>query len=59
LTEIVCLRNSILLVVYYEEIKRELKRILIHGVGVMRDYNLKLRDLHVSNTLGCVGDWNT
>jgi hypothetical protein len=21
--------------------------------------NLKLRDLHVSNTLGCVGDWNT
>ncbi len=31
MTEIVCLRNSILLVVYYEEIKRELKRILIHG----------------------------
>ena len=30
MTGIVCLRNSILLVVYYEEIKRELKRILIH-----------------------------
>jgi hypothetical protein len=29
------------------------------GVGEMRDYKLKLRDLHVSHALGCVGDWNT
>ena len=25
----------------------------------MRDEKLKLRDLFVSHTLGCVGDWNT
>jgi hypothetical protein len=25
----------------------------------MKDYNLKLRGLHVSHTLGCVCDWNT
>jgi hypothetical protein len=29
------------------------------SVGVMKDYNLKLRDLHYSYTLGCVGDCNT
>jgi hypothetical protein len=29
------------------------------SVGVMRDEKLKLKDLHVSDTLGCVGDWNT
>ena len=29
------------------------------SVGVMKDYNRKLRDLHVSHTLGCVGNWNT
>ena len=28
-------------------------------VGVMKDYELKLRDLHDSHTLGCSGDWNT
>ncbi len=28
-------------------------------VGVMKDLNLKLRDLHESFTLGCPGDWNT
>ena len=26
------------------------------GVGVMRDYKLKLRDLHTTHALGCVGD---
>ena len=25
------------------------------SVGVMKDYKLKLRDLHVSHTFGCVG----
>jgi hypothetical protein len=29
------------------------------SVGVMKDQKVKLRDLHVSYTLGCVGDWNT
>jgi hypothetical protein len=29
------------------------------SVGVMKDYNLKVRDLHGSHTLGCEGDWNT
>jgi hypothetical protein len=29
------------------------------SVGLMKDYNLKLRDLHVSYTLCYVGDWNT
>ena len=24
----------------------------------MKDYKLKLRNLHVSDTLGCSGDWN-
>jgi hypothetical protein len=28
------------------------------SVGVIRDEKLKLRDLHTSHTLGCVGDWN-
>ncbi len=31
--------------VYYEE--------------MMKDEELKLRDLHVSHSLGCAGDWNT
>ncbi len=25
----------------------------------MRDQKLKLRDLYVLHTMGCVGDWNT
>jgi hypothetical protein len=29
------------------------------SVGVMKDDKLKLRDLHVSYTLCCEGDWNT
>jgi hypothetical protein len=29
------------------------------SVGVMKDYNLKLRDLNASYTLGDVGDWST
>jgi hypothetical protein len=29
------------------------------SVGVMKDQKIKLRDLHVSHTLGCVGNWNT
>ena len=45
-------------VVYYESIKRELRRRPM-SVGTMKDLKLKLRDLHVSHTLGCVGDWNT
>jgi hypothetical protein len=26
------------------------------SVGVMKDQNLKLRDLHASHTLGCAGE---
>jgi hypothetical protein len=29
------------------------------SVGVMKDYKLKLRNLHVSYSLGSSGDWNT
>jgi hypothetical protein len=29
------------------------------SVSVMKDEEIKMRDLHVSNTLGCEGDWNT
>jgi len=29
------------------------------SVGVMKDQEVKLRDLHISDTLGYVGDWNT
>jgi hypothetical protein len=32
---------------------------LYMSVRVMKDYKIKMRDLHVSHTLGCVGDWNT
>jgi hypothetical protein len=28
---------------------------LFMSIGVMKDYKVKLRDLHVSHTLGCVG----
>ncbi len=29
------------------------------SVGVMKDYKLKLRNLHVSDTLGWSWNWNT
>ena len=29
------------------------------SVGVIRDEKIKLRDLHVSHTLGFSGDWDT
>ena len=45
--------------VYYESIKRELKISLYMSVGVMKDYKLKLTNLHDSHTLGGSGDWNT
>jgi hypothetical protein len=32
---------------------------LYMSVGVMKDQKVKMRDLHDSNTLGYVGDWNT
>jgi hypothetical protein len=32
---------------------------LYMSVGVMKNYKIKMRDLHVSHTLRCVGDWNT
>jgi hypothetical protein len=38
-------------VVYYESIKRKLKTKYIWGVGVMKDYNLTLRNLRASHTL--------
>jgi hypothetical protein len=46
--------------VYYKSIKRVLYR---EGqymiVGTMKDSKLMMRGLHVSNTLGYSGDWNT
>ena len=39
-------------VVYYESIKRNLKTKYIWGVGVMKDYNLTLRNLRASHTIG-------
>jgi hypothetical protein len=39
----------------HEEIKRDEIEYLQMSVGVMRDQTIKLRDLHVSDTLG----WNT
>jgi hypothetical protein len=29
------------------------------NIGVMKDQKVKVRDLHVSYTLGDSGDWNT
>ena len=29
------------------------------NVGTMKDYKLKLRNLHTSDALGGAGDWNT
>ncbi len=40
-----------IVVVYYESIKRKLKTKYIWGVGVMKDYNLTLRNLRASHTL--------
>jgi hypothetical protein len=49
--------------VYYEEIKRELKRILVYGCRCNERLKVKsevsTKYLHDSRTLGCVGDWNT
>ena len=36
-----------------------IKQDLYMSVDVMKDYKLKRRNLHVSHTLGCSGDWNT
>jgi hypothetical protein len=43
----------------YEKRKRELKRILIYEYWCNERLKAKLRDVHASHTLGCVGDWNT
>jgi hypothetical protein len=48
-----------LFVVYYESIKRKLKTKYIWGVGVMKDYNLTLRNLLASHTLSWSWNWNT
>ena len=49
--------------VYYDEIKREIKRILLIYECRCNErltyQELKLRDLHSSHTLGCVRDWTT
>jgi hypothetical protein len=44
--------------VYYEEIKRELNRILIYECRCDERLKLKVRDLHSSHTLGCVETLN-
>ncbi len=41
----------------FKSIKRELKTRPIMIVGVMKDYNLKMMNLHVSHTLGCSGEF--
>jgi hypothetical protein len=46
-------------VVCYESIKRKIKTKHIWGVGVMKDYNLTLRNLRVSHTLSWSWNWNT
>jgi hypothetical protein len=38
---------------------REYREYIYVGVGGMKDYKVKLMDLHVSDTLGSVGNWNT
>ena len=45
-------------VVYFKSINRESKIRCIY-VGVMKDYKLKLRNLHASDTLGWSWNWNT
>ena len=46
-------------VVYYESIKRDLKIKTIYECRCMKDYKLKLRNLHASHTLGWSWNWNT
>ena len=48
-------------IVYHEVIKRDLnrKRIYECRCDERLKAKLELRDLHVSHTLGCSGDWNT
>jgi hypothetical protein len=46
-----CEEDDVYVVVYYESIKRKLKTKYIWGVGVMKDYNLTLRNLRASHTL--------
>ena len=48
---------NILINFKYEQVKREIKRIHISGYRCIE--RLKLMDLRVSQTLGCVGTWNT
>ncbi len=43
-------------VVYYESIKRKIKTKYIWGVGVMKDYNLTLRNLHTFGKDGGLRD---
>jgi hypothetical protein len=57
-----CLARSISSVwcfVYYESIKRGLKKRLIYGIGTMKDYKLKMRNLHTSQKLGWSWNWST
>ena len=43
----------------YTRNKARAKQKTYMSVDVMKDYNLKLRDLYSSHTLGFAGDWNT
>ena len=52
-------RRDVCTVVYYESLKRELKTKPIYEFGAMKDYKLKLRNLHASHALCCARNWNT
>ncbi len=51
------MRRTPHLFVYYETIKRELNKRLLHECRCDERWKVKLRYLHVSHTLCCEGDW--
>ncbi len=51
---------SVLILMVKERVKEKMSEDLHVCVGVMKDSTLiKLRELHVSHTLGSAGYWNT
>ncbi len=56
---IVGIKEMELRVVCYESIKRELKRRLIYEYRCDESLRLKMKNLHVSQTLGWSWNWNT
>ena len=58
-TSIVKLISEPVTVVYYEQIKREIKRILMYECRCNERLEGTTGNVHDSDTLGDVGDWNT